>query len=316
LTAAVLFAIGLVLLYVGGEGLVRASAALGIRFGLTPMVAGLTIVASATSAPELAISVDAALRDIPGLSVGNVVGSNICNIAFIFGLTAILRPCSLQDQLIRRDVLAMLLCTLLVPALLLDNELARLEGGLLAIGIVGYIFLTVWHTRVSTQFGPPQETLVPTLTLSIPINCALAAGSVVMLVFGSELFVQASVVIAGHLGVPAAVVGLSAAALGSSLPELSASIIAARHGHPEMAAGNLIGSNVFNLLMILGVTSLLRPINGTGVSLVDYGVMIGVTILALTLMLTKRRVERYEGAILVAIYVLYLFWLFAHSAEP
>lgn len=298
------------MLYFGGEGLVRGTAALGVRFGMSPMVAGLTLVAFATSAPELAIAMDAALRNVPGLAIGNVIGSNSCNIALVLGITALVSPPRVRDSLIRRDVLVMLLSTLFVPALLLDGELSRIEGGLLVLAITSYVGLTVRHAHVSRRRGAAHETLVPILTESIWLNLLLAAGSVTLLVIGSELFVQASIEIAVAIGVPAAVVGLSAAAIGSSLPELSASIIAARHGHPEMAAGNLIGSNIFNLLLILGATSLLRPLSRAGVTLIDLGMMIGVSILALVFMLTSHRVERREGGFLVGIYLLYLVWLF------
>jgi cation:H+ antiporter len=307
-SSAALFVVGLVLLYVGGEGLVRGAAALGIRFGMSPLVAGLTIVAFATSAPELAISVDAATREIPGLSVGNVVGSNICNITLIFGLTSLLSPPALRAQLVRRDVLVMLLSALLVPCLLLDGRLGRIEGALLCLSVLAYVVLTVYQTRASRL--PPTPIQVPTLTSSIWLNLVVTAVSVALLVFGSELFVKASVDIAAAIGVPAAVVGLSAAALGSSLPELSASVISARHGHPEMAAGNLIGSNIFNLLSILGVTALVNPVSSEGVTYLDLVVMIGVTVLALALMVTRERVSRAEGGLLVTVYIAYLALLF------
>jgi cation:H+ antiporter len=153
---------------------------------------------------------------------------------------------------------------------------------------------------------------VPILTESLVINLALCAGSLALLIYGSELFVDASVAIAAVFGVPPAIVGLSAAALGSSLPELTASIISARHGHPEMAAGNLIGSNIFNLLLILGVTSTIRPLSGTSVTWIDLAVMILVTALALGIMLTRQRVARGEGIVLVSTYALYLGWLYLH----
>jgi cation:H+ antiporter len=254
----------------------------------------------------------AALRDVPGLAVGNVIGSNICNLTLIFGITAIVKPAPVRQSIIRRDVLVMSITTLLVPGLLLDGELGRVEGALLVLSIVAYITLTVWHARATRHLRPAYENSVPVFTDSIAINLMLGAGSLALLVYGSDLFIDASTQIATLLGVPAAVVGLSAAALGSSLPELTASIISARHGHPEMAAGNLIGSNIFNLLMILGATSLVRPLAIGGVTLVDLGTMIFVTALALAFMLTKHAVARREGIVLVAVYGLYMLWLFTH----
>lgn len=310
MTTAGLFVLGIAMLYVGGEGLVRGAAALGDRFHMPPLVSGLTVVAFATSAPELAIALGAAIRDVPGLAVGNVIGSNICNIALILGVVALIKPAPIRQVLIRRDVLVMSITSLLVPGLLLDGQLSRIEGSLLLLCIVAYVWLTVWHAHATRHTREDEGHNVPIFTQSITINLLLTAGSVSLLVFGSEFFVTSSVEIATAIGVPTAVVGLSAAALGSSLPELSASIIAARHGHPEMAAGNLIGSNIFNLLLILGLTSLVRPLSSEGITIVDLGIMIAVTALALALMLTRARVARSEGGVLAGTYVVYIAWLY------
>lgn len=301
---------GLALLYVGGEVFVRAAAAIGKRLHMSPLVAGLTIVAFATSAPELAISLDAAINDLPGLAIGNVIGSNICNLALILGIVTIVRPAPVRQTLVRRDVLVMIVTTLLVPGLLLDENLGRIEGVVLLLCIVTYIVLTIWHARVTRSARRPDEHSVPLLTENIVWNVALAAAGVGLLVTGSRLFVDASVTLAALIGVPAAVVGLSAAAFGSSLPELSASVIAAKHGQPEMAAGNLIGSNIFNLLLILGATSIVRPLSMASVTIVDLGVMIGVTALALTLILSRPLLGRREGITLVATYTAYMAWLY------
>lgn len=305
-----LFLAGLALLYFGGELLVRAAAAIGMRLQLSPLVAGLTIVAFATSAPELAISLDAAINDLPGLAIGNVIGSNICNLALILGAVAIVRPASVRDTLVRRDVIVMLVTTVLVPGFLLDGQLARIEAALLVLGFSAYIILTVWQARATRNERRADEHTVPTLTDRLSLNTLLAAVGIVMLVGGSRMFVAASVTIAELIGVPAAVVGLSAAAIGSSLPELTASIIAARHGQPEMAAGNLIGSNIFNLLLILGTTALVRPLEMRAVTSVDLGLMIGITAIAMTMMLTRARLGRLEGGALLGIYMLYMAWLF------
>jgi len=306
----IFFFAGLALLYIGGELLVRAAAALGKRLHMSPLVAGLTIVAFATSAPELAISLDAAINDLPALAIGNVVGSNICNLALILGIVTIVKPAPVRQTLVRRDVLVMSITTLLVPGLLLDGQLARVEGVLLVLSMVAYIVLTVWHARATRHERSPDEHSVPTLSENWGLNVLLALFGVGLLVSGSRLFVESSVSIAELIGVPAGVVGLSAAAFGSSLPELTASIIAARHGQPEMAAGNLIGSNIFNLLLILGLTSLVRPLEMRSITVVDLGVMIAITALALALMLTRARLQRREGLVLVSAYAVYMAWLF------
>lgn len=301
---------GLAFLYIGGEVFVRAAAAIGKRLHMSPLVSGLTIVAFATSAPELAISLDAAINNLPGLAIGNVIGSNICNLALILGIVTIIKPAPVRQTLVRRDVLVMIITTLLVPLLLLDENLARIEGVLLVLCIVTYVVLTIWHARATRSSRRPEEHSVPALTENTLLNVALAVAGVALLVAGSRAFVEASVTLAALIGVPAAVVGLSAAAFGSSLPELSASVIAAKHGQPEMAAGNLIGSNIFNLLLILGATSIVRPLSMESVTAIDLGVMIGVTALALALMLTRVAVGRREGFLLVAAYAAYMGWLF------
>lgn len=314
-TTALLFTVGLALLYAGGEGLIRSAATLGMRFGMTPIVAGLTIVAFSTSAPELAVSLDAALEGIPGLAVGNVVGSNICNIALILGLTALIRPPELRNNLILRDVHVMLFSSFLIPAMLLiDGSLSRLEGVLLLVGIVSYVFVTVRGAEHTADVAAEVEAHADTLFgRSIPVNVLLAAISVLCLVYGSRFFVSAAVEIATTLGVPEAVVGLSAAALGTSIPELAASIIAAKGGRSEMAAGNLIGSNIFNLLLILGATAVVQPLTLGGITVLDMAVMIGVTLLALVFILGTPRLGRGPGAILVSCYVGYMVWLFAQA---
>jgi cation:H+ antiporter len=306
----ILFVGGLALLYAGGEIFVRAAAAIGQRLHMSPLVAGLTIVAFATSAPELAISVNAAIDGFPGLAVGNVIGSNICNLALILGIVTIIKPAPVRQSLVRRDVLVMLITTLLVPGLLLDGQLERVEGMLLLLCMACYLGLTVWHVHSTRSDRHADEHSVPIITDRTMLNIGLAVVGVTLLIVGSRVFIDASVRIAEFLGVPNAVVGLSAAALGSSLPELSASIIAARHGQTEMAAGNLIGSNIFNLLLILGTTSIVRPLSSASITAVDLTVMVLVTVLALVIMLTRTSLHRREGAVLVTVYVAYMVWLY------
>ena len=309
-----LFFAGLALLWFGGEGLVRASAALGIRFGLTPVVVGLTIVAFATSAPELAVSLAAAFRDSPGLAVGNVVGSNICNITLVLGVTALIGRPRLKGQLVPRDSVVLVLATLAIPLLLLlDGQLGRIEGFVLVVSIVTYVTLTVRDAQAGRYPAAFAAEAPPgaQADVSILLNVLFGAASLAMLILGSDLFVRAAVEIALALGISSALVGLSAAALGTSLPELATSIVAARRGQPELAAGNLIGSNIFNLLLILGATSLVRPLVPNGVGPVDLGVMVTTSLVALAVMLVKPRIERLEGAVLLACYAGYLAWLFS-----
>jgi len=314
--AALYFAGGLVLLYLGGESLVSGAAAVGRRIGMTPLVAGLTIVAFATSAPELAVCLQAAIDGEHGLALGNVVGSNICNLALVLGLTSLARPSELGARFLRRDVPIMIASTVLVLIMLMDGELSRTEGGVLIAGIVAYLILEVRRARerrgralgvLAEEPGkPPQAFLLSSLLL---------AGGLALLVWGGDLLVTGGVVIASRLGVPAAVVGLSVAALGTSLPELATSIVAARRGYGDMAVGNLVGSCIFNLLSILGITSFVIPLSRDAVTNIDLGVMFAVTLLVYPLMRIGKRIERWEGSLLVLIYVGYISWLIGGSAS-
>lgn len=314
MTMVLLFFAGLALLWFGGEGLVRASAALGIRFGLTPLVVGLTIVAFATSAPELAVSLAAAFRDSPGLAVGNVVGSNICNITLVLGVTALIGRPRLKGQLAPRDSVVLVLATLAIPLLLLiDGQLGRVEGSVLVVAIVTYVTLTVRDAQAGRYPATFAAEASPSAKpdVSILLNVLFGAASLAMLILGSDLFVRAAVEIALALGISSALVGLSAAALGTSLPELATSIVAARRGQPELAAGNLIGSNIFNLLLVLGATSLVRPLVPNGIGPVDLGVMVTTSLVALAVMLVKPRIGGLEGTVLLACYAGYIAWLFS-----
>jgi cation:H+ antiporter len=311
---AFLFIAGLGLLFVGGEALVRGAVAVGIRIGMTPMVVGLTIVAGATSAPELAVSLGAALRDVPGLAIGNVVGSNLCNLTLVFGVVALVAPARLSDKIERSDVAVLTIATILVPALLLDGSLARGEGILLVVGIAAFILLTVWRTKTRSN-GEKVTSSVPAFSDHPVINSLVGIVGIALLIIGSDWMVQSSIAIATALGVSPAVVGLSASALGTSLPELAASIVAARHRHPELAVGNLIGSNIFNLLLILGATSTVHPLAVNAIGLTDIATMIVASLLCLALILGRKQVGRIDGILLLSIYAGYLIWLFASGAD-
>jgi len=316
LIEVVYFVGGLLSLYLGGESLVSGAAAIARRIGMTPLVAGLTIVAFATSAPELAVCLRAALDGEHGLALGNVVGSNICNLALVLGLTSLVRPSELGARFLQRDVPIMIASTVVVLIMLVDGQLSRTDGGVLITGIVAYLLLEVRQARerrgralgvLTDEPGKPKQALL--------ISSLLLAGGVALLVWGGDLLVTGGVAIAGRLGVPAAVVGLSVAALGTSLPELATSAVAAKRGYGDMAVGNLVGSSIFNLLSILGITSFVIPLSRGAVTNIDLGVMLAITLLIYPLMRIGKRIGRWEGGLLVLIYVGYLSWLLGESAS-
>ena len=311
LVTIVYFLGGLLFLYLGGESLVSGAAAIAQRAGITPLITGLTIVAFATSAPELAVCLRAAFDGEHGLALGNVVGSNICNLALVLGLTFLVWPAAPRGRFLRRDVPAMILSTIVVLAMLLDGQLSRMNGVVLVAAIVAYILMQIRHTRdgsAAAVYGLADEAGRP--LRSLLGSSLLLAGGLALLVWGAELLVTGGVAIAERLEVPAAVVGLSVAALGTSLPELATSLVAARRGYSDMAVGNLVGSSIFNLLSILGLTSLVIPLSRGAVTDIDLAVMFVVTIVVYLVMRIGRRIERWEAAMLLAMYAGYMSWLF------
>jgi cation:H+ antiporter len=302
---------GLVLLYGGGEAVVRGSASLGLRLGMSPLLTGLTIVAFGTSAPELMVSLQAALRGESGLAVGNVVGSNICNIGLILGFSALIRPTRIDSQLVRREVPVMVAGAALLWLLMLDGYLSRVEGGLLFALMLAYLTYTIRASRSGKRAVVSQfRDAIPSPPLSVQKAILLTVLGLAALSYGGQLFVRGAIVVSGLLGVAPAVIGLSVAAVGTSLPELATSIVAAYRGFGDMAIGNVIGSNIFNTLSVLGITALAIPLGRGAVTNIDLGVMMLASLVVLPMMSTRARMERWEGALLMTGFLGYMLWLF------
>ena len=312
---------GLVLLVAGAEVLVRGAAKLAAQFGIPPLIIGLTVVAFGTSAPETAVSVQAALDGKGDLAIGNVVGSNIANVLFILGLTALIAPLLVSRQIIRLDVPIMIGASLLTWALAWDGSLDRIDGALLFGGIVAYTaFLIIMSRRdkaaagdeFSEEFGL-HETPKP---YAWAINLALILGGLVLLVSGSNYLVEGAVILARTLGLSELVIGLTVVAVGTSLPELATSLMAAIKGERDIAVGNIVGSNIFNLLCVLGLASLVSP-NAIPVAAnalnFDFPVMIAVAIACLPIFFNGYCINRWEGAVFVGYYALYTAYLVLHS---
>jgi cation:H+ antiporter len=301
---------GFLLLVAGAELLIRGGSALALRLGLPPLVVGLTVVAFGTSSPELVVSLQAAVTGRGDISLGNVVGSNICNIALILGLAALIRPLKIQSQLIRLDVPIMIGCSLLLGTMLTDARLSRAEGAVLLVGIAGYIWLSLRKARRESR--QVQEALLAVESIpdasrrSLFRDLILVVGGVFVLVLGADLFIRGAVAAARGLGVSEAVIGLTLVALGTSLPELATSTVAAVKKQGDIAIGNIIGSNIFNILGILGVAALVRPFRGSGIGRTDLATMIGLALLMLPLMRSGFVLSRREGAFLLVIYGLYI----------
>jgi cation:H+ antiporter len=288
---------------------VRGSSALALRLGVTPLVVGLTIVALGTGSPELFVSVEAAYRGEGGIALGNVVGSNISNVALILGLSALARPMKVRSELIRREVPLMIAVTLLLCLLLLDGVLSRVEGLILAAGSVAYTALAYVAARrdrskmVAEEFeealtGPRRATWV---------DVAFVIAGFVLLLVGARLLLAGATVVAAQFGISQVVIGLTIVAIGTSLPELATSVVASLRGEADVAFGNVIGSNILNIFLILGVAAMIRPIEAQGLRPLDLGVLVASAALLLPLMWRGWVLNRWEGAVLVTGYVAYLY---------
>lgn len=308
---------GLVLVTVGAESLVRGAVRLATRFGLSPMFIGMTIVGFGTSTPELGASVTASLRGATDISIGNVVGSNIFNMAIILGLTAVLCPIRVVVRQIRADMVVMLLAACVPLAAIIGGFVNAWMAALMLLGLAAFLFFGYRRAKTAPAdeqalVGQELETVVHTGTGRVWLSVLLVAIGLAMLIGGSILFVDSARTIASGLGVSDLVIGLTIVAAGTSLPELATSVVAAYRKSPDIAVGNIIGSNIFNILGILGVSALVTPQAVSRQSLVlDIPVMIGLSILVWILMATGRRVSRAEGAVLLACYGAYLFVLLA-----
>ncbi|MBE2179055.1 MAG: calcium/sodium antiporter [Chthoniobacterales bacterium] len=298
----------LVLLFAGAEGLVRGSSSLALRAGLSRLMVGLTIVAFGTSSPELVVSLKAAMSQQGDISVGNVIGSNSFNIGVILGLTAMICPIPVHLQVIKIDAPIALGVALLLPLLLLDQTLGRAEGLVLFAGIVAYTWMSVVLGR---KAGTADESDMPAPPVSRHwvLDAAFIVAGLAVLVLGSQLLVDHSVALAKSLGVSEAVIGLTIVAAGTSMPELATSLVAAIRRQPDIAIGNIVGSNIFNILAILGLASMVSPLHAPGISVMDYAAMIIFSILLIPLLYTGRLLHRLEGALLLALYGIYLFLL-------
>ena len=294
---------GLVLLVGAASLLVRGASALALRVGLSPLVVGLTVVAFGTSAPELVVSVQAALAGAGGIAVGNVVGSNIANVGLILGVAALVRPIVSDASVLRRDLPILVGATLLGALVLHDRAVGRAEGAVLVVGLVAYLAWSVWSAR--RDAAPPEVPVAGSMGRSL-LWIALGLGG---LIVGSRLFVGGAVGLAEAAGVSNAVIGLTVVALGTSAPELATSIVAAVRGESEIAVGNVVGSNLFNVLGILGAAALVRPLAAPGLQLVDVAMMTGLALALIPMMWSGRRLVRAEAALLVAVYVGYIGYL-------
>ncbi|HSM26519.1 MAG TPA: calcium/sodium antiporter [Thioalkalivibrio sp.] len=309
----VLVLMGIGLLTAGGEALIRGALGAAKRLGISPLLSGLVIVGFGTSMPELVVSIDAAVHHLPDLAIGNVVGSNIANILLILGLCALLTPMAVKPLALSRDSVVMVTATVLFLWIARDALLGRTAGVLFLGGLLVYL---VWAYRSEVIHGAPggevhaaeagELAVLPRSTLLTVVAIVIGLA---FLIAGSRLLVTGAVGIAEQWGVSQAVIGLTLVAVGTSLPELTVSVIAALRRHADVAIGNILGSNIFNLLGILGVASLTQPlVVNARILQFDQWVMLGAAVLLPWFLHTGRRLSRAEGAVLLGGYVVYIWY--------
>ncbi|MGB0651729.1 MAG: calcium/sodium antiporter [Thermoplasmatota archaeon] len=306
-----LVAAGIALLAGGGEALIRGALAIARRLGISPLLTGLVIVGFGTSMPELAVSVDATLAGTPDIAIGNVVGSNIGNILFILGLCAVITPLAVSPVALRRDSLVVIAASGLFVLVAWGGVVARLEGVLLLTLLATYVGWTYWQERAKA--GPPAELhqqegqAIEAVPHRWPVAVLLLVAGLGLLILGAQLLVQGAQSLAREAGLSEAAIGLTVVAIGTSLPELSVSVMAATRRQGDVAIGNILGSNIFNVLGILGVAAITSPLAvGERMASFDQWVMLGSAVLLLVFLATRRRLGRVEGGLLLVGYAGYV----------
>ena len=303
---------GIALLLAGGEGLVRGAVGLARRLGISPFIVGLTIIGFGTSAPELVVSVDAALSGVPGLAVGNVIGSNMANMLLIVGAAALVSPLTVHPDAIRRDGMIMVAATLFFATVAYMGTMTAAYGIAFIAGLFVYLAYSLWSDARSA--GPVAELHgheADEIAVGLPdrtwvLLVAVVAGLVV-LVGGSRIAVIGATSLARSAGISEEVIGLTLVAVGTSLPELTTAFMAARRGHSDVCLGNVIGSNIFNLLGIAGAAAIAAPLPfSSSIVTFDITILIIVTVVLMGFMATGGRVRRWEGAILLLLYTVYV----------
>jgi cation:H+ antiporter len=303
--------LGIALLTVGGEALIRGALAAAKRFGVSPLLSGLVIVGFGTSAPELAVSIDAAVNGQPDIAVGNIVGSNIGNVLLILGICALITPLGVKPMALRRDAVTVVAASILFLILVGGSALDQTDAAFLLLALVAYLSWAYYTERSdSAPTAELHRAEADELTL-MPKSPAWIAAAVflglLLLIGGSQVLLKGAVGLAEHFGISEAVIGLTMVAVGTSLPELSISVIAAIRRHADVAVGNILGSNIFNLLGILGISALLQPLPvHERILQFDQWVMLGSALILMLFLYTARRLSRVEGGILLLTYGLYV----------
>ena len=311
LMIAILIVGGLVLLFFGADWLVKGAVTMALHLGLSPLIVGLTVVALGTSLPEALVSVQASLDNQGGIALGNVIGSNILNIALILGLSALIQPLKVDSHLVKADVPLLVGASFLLMVLLEDFHISRMEGALLLLGIVFYVCGNIMTVKRTS----PEEDKIEGMEIpedpskNLLRHIGLLVLGLIALAFGSSFLVSGAVDLARLWGLSEALIGLTIVSIGTGTPELATALMAAYRKTADIAIGNAVGSNLFNIMFVVGLAGLVAPMDATGINSSDLYVMFGLTILLLPTVWTGMVLDRKEGFLFVAIYVAYLYYL-------
>ncbi|MBL8091811.1 MAG: calcium/sodium antiporter [Anaerolineales bacterium] len=312
-----LFIVGLITLIIGAEILVRGASRLAAIFGVSPLVIGLTIVAFGTSSPELAVSVQSALAGQADISIGNVIGSNVFNIFFILGIAALIRPIKIAEQLIKLDSPIMVGVSIFALVLALDGWLSRLEGIILISLLIAYIVFTLWASKkegqgIQDEYAEEYTSKETKGWKSLAKNSFFVVAGLAMLYYGSNWLVEAAVIIARTFGVSELVIGLTIVAAGTSMPEVATSVVAAFKGEGDISAGNVIGSNIFNILGVFGVAAATTPESipvAAHVVTFDLPIAIFAAVVTLPVFVVDNYISRFDGLIFFSYFVFYNLYI-------
>lgn len=307
-----LLLLSLAILYFGADFLVKGSSSLALKAGIPPLIVGLTVVSLGTSSPELVVSIKAALSGQSEIAAGNVIGSNIFNIGMILGICALVAPLYITRSIIKQDMPFMIFGAILLPFFFMDGTITRWESGLFCLGAIVYTLLLVRNAqkeKKSNLENPDKEIKESKPKTNWMLDTFFVLLGLGLLIGGSSLLVDNATKIARLLGMSEAVIGLTIVAAGTGTPELATSIVATLKGNKDIAIGNVVGSNIYNVLLVLGISSMIKPISTTGISPVDTYVMLGFSLLLLPLMRTGYVLKRWEGGLMLCLYIIYLFYL-------
>lgn len=311
MTDLIYLILGIIGLYFGAEWLVGGSSKLALKIGVSPLVIGLTVVALGTSAPELAVCLRLNLESRPDAALGNIVGSNICNILLILGFSSLIRPLRVHRQIIRKELPILLMVSFALIVMLINKDVASWEGFILCVGIVIYILFSFKGANNSGEFKFEGESSNEIDTVSRQgynsiVLIALLLVGLILLVLGAFFFEKGGIGLAKAFGVSEAVIGLTLLAFGTSLPELATSIVACMKNEGDIIVGNAVGSSIFNVLAILGITALFKPLSVNDINLIDYSIMIGAVIFCWLFIYKKMELNRIKGVVFLGFYAAYI----------